>query len=89
MADGSFSEVADRYQKFVGFIHEQQLEKARATAPILNGNEIKTALGGLRGGPWLKKAVDMLAEWQFNHPEATKEQATEMIGGKKSELGLG
>jgi len=57
--------------------------------PILNGNKIKEALGGPKGGPWLKQAVDMLAQWQFNTPEGTKDEATEMIGSKKQELGLG
>jgi tRNA nucleotidyltransferase/poly(A) polymerase len=85
---GDFAKVADTYQKFVSFIGEHQLEDAHTIVPILKGNEIKEALGGPKGGPWLKKAVDVLAEWQFNHPEATKEQATEMIASKKADLGL-
>lgn len=89
IVEANFSEAADRYQKFVVFLHEQKLEDAHAAAPILKGNEIKDALGGPKGGPWLKKAVDLLAKWQFDQPDATKEQAIEMIAGKKPELGLG
>ncbi len=88
-AAGDFTQSVERYQEFVAFIHEQKLEDAHTIAPILKGNEIKDALGGPKGGPWLKKAVDVLAQWQFNHRKATKEEAIEMIAGKKTELGLG
>ncbi len=84
-----FSTATDRYQNFVNFIHDQKLEDAHTVAPILNGNQIKNALGGPKGGPWLKNVVDMLAQWQFNQPEATKEEAIEMVASKKQELGLG
>lgn len=86
---GDFSTATDRFQKFVTFIHDQKLEDAHALVPMLNGNKIKDALGGPKGGPWLKQAVDMLAKWQFNHPGAKKEDAIDMIASKKQELGLG
>ncbi|KAK5210952.1 CCA tRNA nucleotidyltransferase, mitochondrial [Exophiala xenobiotica] len=89
IAAGDFTQAVDRYQKFVAFVHEQKLEDAHTIVPILKGNEIKDALGGPKGGPWLKKAVDIIAQWQFNHPKATKEEAKEMIASKKTELGLG
>ena len=89
IVEQDFSTATDRYEKFLGFIHTQDLDDAYTVAPILNGNQIKNALGGPKGGPWLKIAVDMLAQWQFNHPGATKEEAIEMVASKKSELGLG
>lgn len=85
---GDFVTHADRYEKFVSFIQQQQLEEAHVMVPILKGNEIKDALGGPKGGPWLKTAVDLLAAWQFNQPNATKEDAIEMINSRKAELGL-
>ncbi|EXJ94154.1 hypothetical protein A1O1_02547 [Capronia coronata CBS 617.96] len=88
IADGDFAEATDRYQTFVTYIAEQKLEDAHLIAPILKGNEITEALGGLKTGPWLKQAVDLLAEWQFTHPEATKEEAIEMIVRKKPELDI-
>ena len=55
----------------------------------MKGNEIKSAFGDVKQGPWLKKAVDMVAEWQFNEIETpTKEQAIEMLQNRKHELGL-
>ncbi|EHY54007.1 CCA tRNA nucleotidyltransferase, mitochondrial [Exophiala dermatitidis] len=86
--EGEFAQVTDLYQKFVGYIHDQKLEDAYLMAPILKGNEITQALGGPKGGPWLKRAVDLLAEWQFSHPEATKEEAVDMIVSKKDELNI-
>ena len=81
-----------RYQSFLSFVHEQGLEDAAGIDKklVLKGNEIKNALGVEKQGPWIKNAVDMVAEWQFdNEDAATKEGATEMIKGRKEELGLG
>ncbi|KIX04439.1 uncharacterized protein Z518_05307 [Rhinocladiella mackenziei CBS 650.93] len=89
LAEQEFSKVVSRYQKFVGFIYEQKLEEAYAMVPILKGNDIKDVLGAPKGGPWLKKAVEKLAEWQYNQEEPTREQAMEMIASNKAELGLG
>ncbi|EXJ84749.1 hypothetical protein A1O3_05421 [Capronia epimyces CBS 606.96] len=86
IVDADFVQPTDRYQKFVGYIHEQKLEDAHLMPPLLKGNDITQALGGPKGGPWLKKAVDLLAEWQFSHPDATKQQAIDMIISKKPEL---
>ncbi|ETI20858.1 hypothetical protein G647_07201 [Cladophialophora carrionii CBS 160.54] len=88
IVEEDFSAVTDRYQKFLTFIHDQKLENAHTVVAILNGNQIKDALGGPKGGPWLKRAVDMLAQWQFDNPEAPKDEAIKMIAGKKQELGL-
>jgi tRNA nucleotidyltransferase (CCA-adding enzyme) len=88
IVEQDFSIATDRYQKLVSFIHEQKLEDAHTVVPILNGNKIKEALGGPKGGPWLKNAVDMLAHWQFNNPTATREEAVAMIASKKGDLGL-
>ncbi|OQU99142.1 Poly A polymerase head domain-containing protein [Cladophialophora immunda] len=89
IVEQDFSTATDRYQKFVAYVHDQDLEAAYAVPPILKGNEIKKALGDPKGGPWLKNAVDELARWQFNHPKGTREEAIEMISGKRSEFGLG
>ncbi|KAL6248357.1 CCA tRNA nucleotidyltransferase, mitochondrial [Rhinocladiella similis] len=88
VATGDFDKVTKRYEKFVSFVHDQHLENVHTMAPILKGNEIKDALGGPKGGPWLKKAVDFLAQWQLNNPKATKQEASEMIADRRTELGL-
>ena len=88
-ADYGLSFASVRYERFVRFIRDQGLEDAYMVAPILNGNKIREALGGPKGGPWLKEAVDMLARWQFDHPDATTDEAVAMIASKKKDLGLG
>jgi tRNA nucleotidyltransferase (CCA-adding enzyme) len=77
-----------KYKTFLDFVESHRLAEAYRVTPILNGNQIREALGGPKGGPWLKKAVDVLAEWQFDHPEATKDEAAAMIVSKKRALGL-
>jgi tRNA nucleotidyltransferase/poly(A) polymerase len=84
-----FAAITEKYQKFLMFVQEKSLEDAHKVTPILKGNEIKDALGDPKGGPWLSKAVDILARWQFDAIDPTKGQAIDMIAGKRAELGLG
>ena len=91
MAEHGFDTVADRYQTFLTYVHDQKLEDVvSGDKAVLKGNEIKDALGIAKAGPWMKAAVDMVAEWQLNQGDmATKEQAIELIRSRKHELGLG
>jgi tRNA nucleotidyltransferase (CCA-adding enzyme) len=89
VVDKDSQDPLTKYVTFLIFVREHNLGEAYRVPPILNGNQIRDALGGPRGGPWLKKAVDVLAEWQFNNLEATKAEASAMIASKKQELGLG
>ena len=89
--DGELAEQVRRYQAFVEYLREQELEDAHLidNELVLKGNEIMDGLGFKKAGPWLKVAVDMVAEWQFNNRgNVTKENATEMIRARKSDLGL-
>jgi tRNA nucleotidyltransferase (CCA-adding enzyme) len=56
--------------------------------PIANGNEIRDALGSPKSGPWMKKAVEMVAEWQFRNPSGSAEGALDEVKARKSELGI-
>ncbi|KEF55458.1 uncharacterized protein A1O9_08208 [Exophiala aquamarina CBS 119918] len=84
----NFTSIADRYQRLLIFIEEKSLEDAHKILPILKGNEIHAVMGGPKNRQWMGRAVDMLAEWQFDAVEPTTDQAIEMISSKKSELGL-
>jgi tRNA nucleotidyltransferase (CCA-adding enzyme) len=54
--------------------------------PILDGSQIMKALG-MKSGPWLAKAQDMLIRWQLLHPEITDRQiAVDFLMTKKDEL---
>jgi tRNA nucleotidyltransferase (CCA-adding enzyme) len=44
---------------------------------------------GVKTGPWVSKAINMITEWQLLHPEITdKEKALEEIAGRRAELGF-
>ena len=91
-----FAPAADRYQRFLAYVHEQNLEDAASIDKniVLKGNEIKDALDITKAGPWIKDAVDMVVEWQFNQQTnqtdvPSKDEAVKMIRSRRGELGLG
>lgn len=56
--------------------------------PLVDGNEISAALGS-KGGPWLKKALDISIAWQLRNPNQTEKGACmKEIIRRKMELGL-
>ena len=90
-----FFHTADRYLRFMEYIQVQNLEEATSIDNnlVLRGNEIKDALNIDKAGPWIKDALDMVVEWQFDREGSqqhipTKQQAIEMIRSRKHELGL-
>lgn len=83
-----FTMTADRYQQLLVYIEETSLQNAHKMPPILNGNEIHAALGKPKDRRWLSKAVDILAQWQFDAVEPTKDQAIEMLVSKKADFGV-
>lgn len=87
--DDGFTEAKNRYIEFVKFVQEQGLEGAAELRPILNGNDIKKALEISKAGSWLKDAIDIVIEWQFAHPQATAEDATEFIQQKRNQFPAG
>jgi len=89
IADSNFHHATSRYEKLVVYIHDHNLEDAHKMVPVLKGNEIRDALDVSKAGKWLSVAVDMVAEWQFNQENPTRDQAIEMITARKTDLGLG
>ena len=78
----------DLYHEFLAYVQDQKLEDAYTIDKnvVLKGNEIKAALGDVKQGPWLRQAVDMIAEWQFEQTAPTKERALEMIRSRRAEF---
>jgi len=89
VVEEDFRVVVDRYTKFVKFIQQEQLQGAAELKPIINGNDIKSALEISKAGSWLKQALDLVTEWQFAHPKGTAEEAKEMIKLKKDQFPTG
>lgn len=77
-----------RYENFISLIHQEDLTGAAGLKPILDGKMLASILNATRG-PWMSKAVEMVIEWQFENPHGTKDEAAEMIAGRRCELGLG
>ena len=88
IAQTDYKVSVDLYHEFLTYVQDQKLEDAYTIDKhvVLKGNEIKAALGDVKQGPWLKQAVDMIAEWQFDQMTPTKEQALEMIKSRRAEL---
>jgi tRNA nucleotidyltransferase (CCA-adding enzyme) len=76
------------YDKFLSYIQEENLLGVVELRPIVNGGEIQKGLG-VRSGPWMSKAVEMVIRWQLLHPEISdKEKALEELRNKRAELGV-
>ncbi|KAF7117622.1 hypothetical protein CNMCM5793_006714 [Aspergillus hiratsukae] len=73
----------ERWSRFVEYISEQRLEDAPYVKPILNGHDILSLYGRKKGGPMMQDALNDLMEWQFDHENATKEEAMEWMLTRK------
>ncbi|RLL98481.1 hypothetical protein CFD26_102128 [Aspergillus turcosus] len=73
----------ERWSRFVEYISEQRLENAPYIKPILNGHDILSLYGREKGGPMMQDALNDLMEWQFDHEDATKEEAMEWMLTRK------
>ena len=68
------------YERFLKQIFVEKLEDAWNLKPILNGKDVCT-LFGKKSGPWMKGALEDVMEWQLEHPDGSKEEATDYIKG--------
>lgn len=68
------TEVLDLYTTFVKQVERLKLQDAWDFKPLLNGKELQDALDKRPGG-WMKEALDIIMEWQLDHPEGGKEEA--------------
>ena len=58
--------------------------------PIVNGHQLKQALGNPKGGPWMTKAMEMVIRWQLRNPDnRSEDDAVAEVLRRKKELGLG
>lgn len=60
---------------------------APSIKPIVNGNMLTKALGGIKPGIWMKPALDCCIEWQLRNPGNDDfEGAIEEVKAKRGEL---
>ncbi|TQB76719.1 CCA tRNA nucleotidyltransferase, mitochondrial [Monascus purpureus] len=88
MRGENFLQVLQTYDKFLAYMVKNDLEDVNEMKPIVNGSEISEALG-VKSGPWMSKALDIVIKWQLLHPDITeKEKALQELSSRRAELGL-
>lgn len=80
--------LVDGYATWISTIKELGLLDAPSLKPIVNGKQLCDAFGA-KNGPWLKKALDFVIEWQLRNPDETDAGAAiEEVKRRKKETGL-
>ena len=79
-------EVLPAYADMLKKIKRLKLEDVTEMKPILDGNELQTALEQQKSGPWMKPALEMVTKWQLDHPTATKQDALDMVAKDRDEF---
>ncbi|RDL40006.1 uncharacterized protein BP5553_04346 [Venustampulla echinocandica] len=64
----SYNELISEWQMFVIHLEEMDLMDAPSIKPLVNGNMLTKALGGIKPGIWMKPALDRCLEWQLRNP---------------------
>ncbi|PGH02452.1 hypothetical protein GX51_04620 [Blastomyces parvus] len=77
--------VFRNYEMLLSYIENTNLLDVCSLQPPINGRDIMNALG-VKTGPWMTKAMDMVIEWQLRNPdEASKEAAINEVLRRKDE----
>ncbi|TVY54405.1 CCA tRNA nucleotidyltransferase, mitochondrial [Lachnellula cervina] len=81
--DGLFSE----WQLFIDHLTDMDVMDAPSLKLLVNGDELKAALGGVKPGMWMKPALDVCVGWQLRNPgNEDKEGAINEVRMKRKEL---
>lgn len=76
------------YEKLLLYIIEQNLHDAHLIRPLANGKDVSKALG-VKPGPWMARALEIIVEWQIRNPERSDiEGAFAEVTRRKEELPL-
>ena len=59
------------YADWMNTLHSLDLLDVDKLAPLVKGDQLCEALGGIKSGPWLKEALEMAMDWQLRNPEET------------------
>ena len=80
--------LVDGYAAWLSTIKELGLLDAPSLKPIVNGKQLCDAFGA-KNGPWLKKALNFVIEWQLRNPDETNVvTAIEEVKQRRKETGL-
>ncbi|KAJ3234307.1 CCA tRNA nucleotidyltransferase, mitochondrial [Chytriomyces hyalinus] len=74
-------EIISKYRVFWrAVVEEHGVDAAWQLKPIMNGGEV-AKLHGIRAGPVVGRLLQMMVEYQLEHPEASKSDVTEWMKG--------
>ena len=60
---------------------------AASLKSIIDGTQLRNALGGVKPGVWMKPALDVCMEWQLRNPGVTDpEGAVDEVRKRRDEL---
>ena len=59
--------IFEEYGIFVTHLKDLDLLEVTSLKPLLDGNQLRTALD-VKAGPWMKAALEVVMAWQLRHP---------------------
>lgn len=76
------------FENFATYVWEEGLQNAHLERPLMDGNGILRQFGLEKGGRFLKRAIDGLLEWQFDHVDGSIEEAKSWLLDNQEKLGI-
>ena len=83
-----FWSCVERYSALMEYVVDQNLREAHTIKPIVDGNDIKTIFELKKTGSFVKDTLDGIVEWQFDHPDGTKDEAVTWLRTQKERFGV-
>ena len=84
--DYPISKVFWGYEKFLLYIEDQDLLEVCSLRPLINGRDISATLG-VKAGPWMNRAIEMVIAWQLRNPgRSDGDGAMDEIINRREEL---
>ena len=81
--------LLDEYARWLEEVEGLALLDVDKLTPLVNGTDISKAMGGAKGGPWTKKALEIAMAWQLRNPNATEpDDGIKEVVSRKKEFGL-
>ncbi len=65
------ADLVEEYARWMSHLESLDLLDVDKLVPLVKGDQLSKALGGIKKGPWLKQALDIAMEWQLRNPLET------------------
>lgn len=82
----SYITVFQEYAQFLLYLGELDLLEVELLRPLANGHQLAAAFG-VKPGPWMTRALEIVIDWQLRNPERVDGQgAIDEVMKHKDEL---